>query len=386
MVDLIMKKIAIIGASYLQNPLILKAKSMGIETHVFAWAANDVGEKSADYFYPISITEKEEILERCREIKIDGICSIASDLAAVTVNYVAVNMGLVGNSLECTSCSTNKYYMRERFRKHGDLSPKSLLVDSIKDIEGIELEYSIIVKSLDCSGSRGITKLEDGNGLVEAIDYAMEQGFVKKALIEEFVSGDEYSIECISWKGTHYFLAMTKKYTTGAPHFIEMAHLEPAPVSDELLRKVQEIVFHALDSLGIENGASHTEVKIDGDEIKIIEIGGRMGGDCIGSHLVELSTGIDFVKAVIQIALNEEPDLNQKRQGKAAAIRYIFNQEDVQNFNQVKAEHPEYIIESEIGDLSDEEVTDSSNSSNRFGYYLIVADKVSNLEKYLIMN
>ena len=54
-----MKKIAIIGASYLQEPLIQKAKKMGIETHVFAWAANDVGEKSADYFYPISITEKD---------------------------------------------------------------------------------------------------------------------------------------------------------------------------------------------------------------------------------------------------------------------------------------------------------------------------------------
>ena len=60
-----MKKLAIIGASYLQEPLIEKAKSMGIETHVFAWAAGDVGEKSADYFYPISIVEKDEILKKC---------------------------------------------------------------------------------------------------------------------------------------------------------------------------------------------------------------------------------------------------------------------------------------------------------------------------------
>ena len=61
-----MKKLAIIGASYLQEQLIEKAKSMGIETHVFAWAAGDVGEKSADYFYPISIVEKDEILKKCR--------------------------------------------------------------------------------------------------------------------------------------------------------------------------------------------------------------------------------------------------------------------------------------------------------------------------------
>ena len=85
-----MKKLAIIGASYLQEPLIQKAKSMGLETHVFAWAAGDVGEKSADHFYPISIVEKEQILKTCQEIDVDGICSIASDLAMLTVNYVCL--------------------------------------------------------------------------------------------------------------------------------------------------------------------------------------------------------------------------------------------------------------------------------------------------------
>ena len=90
-----MKRIAIIGASYLQAPLIQKAKSMGIETHVFAWAAGDIGEDLADYFYPISIQDKERILETCRALNIDGVCSIASDLAAVTVNYVAMKLSLI---------------------------------------------------------------------------------------------------------------------------------------------------------------------------------------------------------------------------------------------------------------------------------------------------
>ena len=63
-----MKKLAIIGASYLQLPLIEKAKSMGIETHVFAWAANDVGETAADHFYPISIVEKEHWTNAVRSV------------------------------------------------------------------------------------------------------------------------------------------------------------------------------------------------------------------------------------------------------------------------------------------------------------------------------
>ena len=59
-----MKKLAIIGASHFQNPLILKAKEMGLETHVFAWASGDIGETTADYFYPISIRETDAILEK----------------------------------------------------------------------------------------------------------------------------------------------------------------------------------------------------------------------------------------------------------------------------------------------------------------------------------
>lgn len=376
-----MKKLAIIGASYLQEPLIEKAKEMGIETHVFAWATDDVGEKSADHFYPISIIEKEDILSKCREIGIDGICSIASDLAAVTVNYVADQMRLVGNSMDCTLKSTNKHLMREAFQTNGDPSPRSFLVSSIEDIQDVELHYPIIVKPTDRSGSRGITKLLTDEGLTEAIEYAKSQGFEQKALVEEFATGQEYSIECVSWKGTHHFLAMTKKYTTGAPHFIETGHLEPAPISDSTLDKVKEIVFHALDSLEITNGASHTELKIAQDgTIAIIEIGGRMGGDFIGSNLVELSTGVDFVKAVIQIAMGEQPDLTENHAPAVAGVRFVFNKEDADVITKVQNEHPEYIVDKDVQHVGEHEVVDSST---RFGYCLMKASSYNDLEAYL---
>ena len=236
------KNIAIIGASYFQLPLIKKAKEMGYTTHVFAWLANDVGEIEADVFHPISIVEKEEILKVCRQLKICGICSIASDLAIITVNYIADKMGLVGNSMISTMKSTNKYLMRIAFEENGDPSPKSILVNKIVDLSRLELEYPIIVKPTDRSGSRGIYKLETFKGLEEAVQVAMFESFEKKVLIEEFVEGQEYSVEHISYHGQHYFLALTLKYTTGAPHFIETGHLEPAPVDKNTLEKVKVVV------------------------------------------------------------------------------------------------------------------------------------------------
>ena len=82
-------RIVIIGANEFQNQLIVKAKEMGLETHVFAWKCGDVGEKTADFFYPISITEKEKILKVCKKIKPIAVTSLASDLAVVTINFVA---------------------------------------------------------------------------------------------------------------------------------------------------------------------------------------------------------------------------------------------------------------------------------------------------------
>lgn len=376
-----MKKLAIIGASYLQQPLIEKAKSLGIETHVFAWKCGDIGEEIADVFYPISIIEKEEILAKCREIGIDGVCSIASDLAAITVNYVASEMGLAGNTMECTAISTNKHLMREAFEKNGDPSPKSVLVESFDDLDMDKLIFPVIVKPTDRSGSRGITKLYSKEGLAEAIENAKSQGFEKKALVEEFATGQEYSVEYVSYKGMHHFLALTKKFTTGAPGFIETGHFEPAPVSDEILEKVQAVVTHALDTLQIKNSASHTELKIAKDgTIRIIEIGGRMGGDCIGSNLVELSTGVDFVKCVIDIALGNKPDLTPIHGKEVAGVRYVFGAEDVKVCERLKAEHPEMLVEEDIHEITNADVTDSSS---RFGMFLMKADSIDDLVEYL---
>lgn len=362
------RNLAIIGASYLQLPLIEKAKEMGYTTHVFAWAAGDVGETAADHFYPVSIVEKEQIAEMCREIGIDGICSIASDLAAVTVNYVAEKLGLPGNSMACTLKSTNKHLMRCAFEKGGDPSPKSILVDETTDLSKLELTCPVIVKPTDRSGSRGIYKLETLEGLEEAVRASMSVGFEKKALVEEFAEGDEYSVEGISFNGQHHILTMTQKFTTGAPHFIETGHREPAPVSAEMFEKVKQVITHALDSLEIRNSASHSEIKISADgQIRLIEIGGRMGGDCIGSDLVRYSTGVDYVRAVIQVACGIEPDLTPVCEPMPVEVRFLFTQDDVDEMNRLK-ETDRFL---KLVAYFPECLGMATDSSNRAGCYIL---------------
>lgn len=308
-----MKKIAILGASYLQLPLVLKARELGIETHCFAWDnAEAVCKDEADYFYPVSVLETEKILTACRAIGIDGITTIATDICVPTICAVAEKLGLTANSVWSGFVSTNKSAMREAFVKNGIDSPKFTSVNNYNRETFGGFSFPLIVKPTDRSGSRGVSKVGDHLELKAAIETSIGESLEKKAIVEEFIEGTEVSVECISWKGQHYLLAITDKITTGAPHFVELEHHQPSHHTAKTQLGIKEATFAALDALDIAYGASHSEFKITKEgKIVAIEVGARMGGDFIGSHLVQLSTGYDFLKGVLDVALNqfETPDL-----------------------------------------------------------------------------
>jgi biotin carboxylase len=378
-----MKKIVIIGANSFQNPLILKAKNMGYETHVFAWKDGSIGEKTADYFYPISILEKDKILGMCRKIKPEAITTIASDLATITVNYVAHKLNLPCNSPHCTLISTNKYKMREALKKASIPTP-NFLTTSDDSIEISSMNYPIIVKPTDRSGSRGITKLFNSSNLKEAIKVSVENSFEGKAIVEEYIEGDEYSCECISYNGKHHFLALTKKFTTGSPHFIETAHMEPSGFTKELEERIISTIFAALDSLMIEYGASHSEFKVtkNGD-IRIIEIGARMGGDCIGSDLVNISTGLDYLRMVIDVACGREPLFEKISTPRVGLVKFIFTQDDLNLLNDIKENYPNLIhYISDIDTIGSHSIVDSST---RYGYFILSCNSIKEAKELLTL-
>ncbi len=300
------KKIAIIGASYLQKPLVLKAEEMGITTICFAWEDGAVCKDICDKFYPISILEKRKILEICKEERIDGVVSIASDVAMPTVNYIADRLGLVGNSLDSTLISTDKFEMRKALIEASIACPRFIFYDKADFVFENQIDFPVIVKPTDRSGSRGVTKVECPEDVNDAISYALDNSIGQRVIVEEFMQGREFSVEMISYQGKHYSLSVTDKVTTGAPFFVETEHHQPADIDNGIRNKIYETVLKALDALVIKNGASHSEVLLtkNGD-VRVIEIAGRMGGDFIGSDLVYLSTGYDFVKGVVNISLGD---------------------------------------------------------------------------------
>jgi len=370
------KKLAILGASFGQKPLYLKAKEMGIETVGFAWEEGAICKEFADDFYPISVLEKEQILDVCQKIQIDGICSMATDICVPTVWYVAEKMGLIGNKYVEPFAATNKLLMRQAFLKNGVNSPRFTVAGDDMDLS--ELTYPLIVKPADRGGSLGVMKVEKREDLKDAIERAKNLSYSNCAVVEEFVPGVESTLDMISWQGKHYPITISDTETTGAPYYSKIGYHQPSRLSLDIQEKIIEEAKKALNALNISYGASDTEVKVTDDGVvKIIEVNPRMGGDWTET-LVKLSTGYDFVKGIIDVALNqfEEPVFPIN---KYAGICYLSK--ETEHFKKIiknKGIYP-YIIHAEI---NDNELRYLQSSWDRSGFF-IYQSKISK-EKMLL--
>jgi biotin carboxylase len=361
------KKLAIIGASYLQLPLVEKAKQLKLHTLCFAWEKGAICKDICDEFFPISVQNKEKILDVCKMHNIDGVVSIASDVAVPTVNYIASNLNLIGNSLQCSLNSTNKFLMRSKFQENNLPIPRFIRLDNsynIKDIDSLALP--VIVKPVDRSGSLGINVVKSHINLESAIDAS----FLNEAIVEQFIEGEEISVETVSENGEHKILAMTDKVTTGFPHFVELQHHQPSKYTfSDLNETLTKIVFRGLDALDIKNGASHSEFIITPqNEVYITEIGSRMGGDFIGSDLVLLSTGYDFLGAVIRISLGEKIEEFEKLKLYSGIYFYTAKSKEVKKYVN---DGGQCVIKSSFSEIIAKKI---SKSSDRSGYFIYQAE------------
>lgn len=124
-------------------------------------------------------------------------------------------------------------------------------------------------------------------------------------MAEEYVVGKEYSVEAISYNGKHEVIQITEKIGSGAPHFVELEHHQPATLLISVENKIKLLIPQILSAISFTNGASHTEIKIDDNEnLYLIEVNPRGGGDYISNILVGLSTDCDYLKQMILVALD----------------------------------------------------------------------------------
>lgn len=309
-----MKKVLIIGAGFLQNFVICKAKLMGYEVYAVDADPKAIGFKHADHYSVINIVDEKACLEYAREQQIDGVLTVATDYGVLTAAYIAREMGLPGLKYEVAQLIKNKYQVRKcLFEHHVDDTEQAYEVHRYTNIDELaqKLTYPVMVKPCDGSGSRGASRVDGAEELKSACEYALNGSITHRAEIETFITGKEYGAESLVINGEVHVLGVMQKWMTNPPYYAELGHSIPNDLKPEVEEKVRTCVANAIKALGVNFGSINMDMLITEDgKVYIVDIGARMGGNMIGPCIIPYGTGVDYMSAMLQNVVGDKVNLS----------------------------------------------------------------------------
>lgn len=322
-----MKKLLILGGGFLQRFVIHKARELGYYVYCLDANPNAVGFQFANESAVVNIIDEEACLAFAREKNVNGVLTAATDYSVLTMSRIATELGLPGINYDSARLIKNKASVRKvLFDAKADDTGYSHIVDSsecawqIKD----EVVYPVMVKPCDGSGSRGAARVDSADEFVKACEVAMGYSLSHKAVSEPFVCGREYGVESFVNNGDIHVLAVMQKDMTLPPYYAELGHAIPSGLGEELELKVKDSVRKALVAMGVNHGSVNMDLLInENGDVHIIDVGARMGGNLIGSHIIPLGTGIDYMGNMIKAAVGDPVDFTPSTNGVPVATRLL---------------------------------------------------------------
>lgn len=379
-----MKKVLVIGAGPLQVPLIKKVKELGHQAICVDGNPSAVGFTIADKYKHINIVDQEACLKYAKEQEVDGVLTVATDYGVLTVAHIAKEMQLPGLSYHVAQIIKNKHLVSERLIQSDVLKLRqSYQVSGIEQVELFkeEIQYPVIVKPIDGSGSRGITVVTKENELREATIEAINLSVTKNALIETFIKGKEYGVEIFVDNFEVHVLAILDKVMTLPPDFAELGH---ATVVDdiELRKRIIDKVIDAVRALEINMGSVNMDILVTEKDVEIIDIGARAGGNLISSHIVPLSTGVDLYGNSIKVSLGERADFNQDNNLNYIATRILnFRQGEVRKIHDIQVIHEFGYVKDIILNIQEgSQVREYHNNLDSCGYIVVEGNSIGDAQ------
>lgn len=336
-----------LGGGFLQKYVIRKAKTLGYYVLCLDADPNAVGFAIADEHAVINIVDEEACLAYARDKQVDGVLTAATDFSVLTMSRIAEELHLPGINYQSAKVIKNKALVRKRlFEANADDTGISYEIDSVDDIADIlpKIKFPVMMKPVDGSGSRGASKVEKTEDFVKAAVFAMNGSITHRAVAEPFIEGKEYGVESFVDNGVIHVLGVMQKDMTLPPYYAELGHAIPSGLTPELETKVKSCVYRAIFALGVNHGSVNMDLLITNEgNVHIVDVGARMGGNLIGSHIISMGTGIDYMGNMIRAAVGDATNWKPEWQPKPVATKLLALTPGIikklPNFDQIAAEY-----------------------------------------------
>ncbi|MEU3744009.1 MULTISPECIES: ATP-grasp domain-containing protein [Streptomyces] len=272
-------------------------------------------------------------LALAEEHTIAGVWTYDETLVVATA-HIAETLGLPGLSVAGAENCRNKEHTRRLLTEAGLPQPRYRHVTSLDAARAaaVEFGFPVVLKPRGMGASIGVVRADDETALDHAYEVA-ERGshggnpaYEGGVLVEEMLVGPEISVDGAVVAGAYKPFVLARKQTGMEPYFEETGHVVDA--ADPLLSDagLLDVLTRAHRALGVQDGITHTEVKLTPAGPAIVEVNGRLGGGLI-PYLGKLATGIDPALVAVQVATGREPSLTATAQD-CVGIRFGYPPED----------------------------------------------------------
>lgn len=240
-------------------------------------------------------------------------------------------------SIESAKISTDKFLMRQAFANNcPEFSPRFSLVTTIDEVIAFArtTTYPVIIKPTNLVKSLLVMRCNNEVELVKNFTFAQQnitQLYEKynirdrtpQLIIEEFLHGKSCSIAAfVDHTGEPHFCEGIVGLTTAAEHGADDTYLYcrtvPLEVNDQLRQSMFAAARAGIKALGMRSVPAHVELMYTDNDVKIIEIGARIGG--YRPRMYAHSYGLDLAQQEIRLAVGKLPELS----GTLSAYSAVF--------------------------------------------------------------
>lgn len=352
-----MKKLMLLGGMRYLVPVIEAAHKLGVYVITCDYLPNNIAHKYSDEYCNVSILEKDKVLEKAKELKIDGILSFACDPGVVTAAYVAEKMGLPSSGpYESIEILQNKGKFRKFLTDNNFNVPVAKQYTDIETaLNDIEMfNWPVIVKPTDSAGSKGVTKVVEKSELRDAINYALKFSHSNEFIIEDFLEkiGDSSDCDSFSVDGELKFVSFSaQKFDENCENpYTPAAFTWPASISKEHQEELTNEIQRLLKLLDMKNSIYNIETReCTNGKAYIMECSPRGGGNRL-AEMIRYMTGVDMITNIVKSALGMELDVIEQKELKDNWAEIILHSEKEGTFEKlwISEEISSNIVENDL--------------------------------------